>query len=126
MSAARWQLEEQKARLVDAAIEASIDLAHPERGLLLSVPDKQNATARISALGFSLGEPSNAERQQIDVYVRGNDLIATVERAKPCPMRAQVYWRLLEPREFAPEHATRVLVALDLIASVNTSLLDAD
>ena len=126
MSAARWQLEEQKARLADAAIEASIDLAHPERGLLLGVPDKPNAKARFCVLGFALGNSSELAGTEIDAYIRQNDLIAIFERTQPEPMRAQIYWRFLEPTEFAAEYASHVHVAFDLIASVNTSLLDSD
>lgn len=123
MSAARWQLEGQTARLLGAPFEASIDLAHPERGL--SVPDGSNTGLRLSVLGFALGD-AQRDRLVIDAYVRQNDLIATFERPRPQPMRAQVYWRWLEPSEFAPDFATSVLVSFDLIASVNTSLLNAD
>jgi hypothetical protein len=126
MIAARWQLEEQKASLVDAAAHASIDLAHPERGLSLVLPDKSNAGLQLSVLGFALGDAHEAGSPEVDAYARQNDLVATFERSEPRPMRAQVYWRWLEPSEFAPEFASYVLVALDLIASVNTSLLDAD
>jgi hypothetical protein len=126
MSAARWQLEDQKARLLDVAIEASIDLAHPERGLSLALPEKLNGGSQLSVLGFTLESAYETDRLQIDPYARENDLIATFERAAPWPMHAQVYWRRLEPKEFAPEYAAQVVVAFDLIASVNTSLLDAN
>jgi hypothetical protein len=125
MSAARWQLEREKARLLDARAEVSIDLAHPERGLSVIVPDMPTTGPRLSVLGFALGD-AQRDRLEIDAYVRQNDLVATFERVEPQPMRAQVYWRWLEPSEFAPDFAAAVLVAFDLIASVNTSLLDAD
>ena len=126
MSAARWQVEGQKARLLDAPVEAAIDLAHPERGLSVNVPDAPKTGPRLSVLGFVLGDAGQRDRVEIDAYVRQSDLIATFERAAPRPMRAQVYWRWLEPSEFAPDFAAAVLVAFDLIASVNTSLLDVD
>lgn len=124
MSTVRWQLEEQKATLLSATIEASIDLAHPERGLSLQLP-KRDPALKLSVLGFVLGE-RETQRPEIDAYVRENDLIATFERAGPRPMRAQVYWRWLEASELTPELAAHVLLAFDVIASVNTSLLDAN
>ena len=126
LSAARWQVEGHKARLADAPVEAAIDLAHPERGLSVNVPDAPKTGPRLSVLGFVLGDAGQRDRVEIDAYVRQSDLIATFERAAPHPMRAQVYWRWLEPSEFAPDFAAAVLVAFDLISSVNTSLLDVD
>jgi len=125
MSAARWQLEGQRARLLNAAVEASIDLAHAERGLSVVTPNTPNTGPRLSVMGFTVGD-TQLDRLEIDAYVRQHDLIATFERPEPQPIRAQVYWRWLEPKEFAPDFSGHVLVAFDLITSVNTSLLDAD
>jgi hypothetical protein len=41
-------------------------------------------------------------------------------------VRAQIYWRRLEPVEFSKTLETQTLVALDSIVSVNTSVLDVD
>jgi len=90
------------------------------------MPDTPDAATRISVFGFGLGNSGKTNGAEIDAYVRENDLIATFERTQPSPIRAQIYWRLLKPEEFAAEYAGNVHVAFDLIASVNTSLLDSN
>jgi hypothetical protein len=125
MTAARWQLERQTARLQAASVAASIDLSHPDRGIALRV-DSVDSVPTLSVLGFALGDAADFKQAQLDAYVRQSDLIATFERADPRPMRAQLYWQWIDPAQFAPDCASKVLAAVDLVASVNTSLLDAD
>ena len=57
---------------------------------------------------------------EIEVYVRGEDLIASYDAAGQEPFRAQVDWRAL-----TPNNNLTALGGVDLIASVQTQLLDS-
>jgi hypothetical protein len=54
----------------------------------------------------------------IEHYARGGDLIATYDETPQRPLRAQVYWRA------AGGERLGVIAAIELLASVQTSLLD--
>ncbi len=62
----------------------------------------------------------------VDFFVRGGDLVATYEETPEHPLRAQIYWRLLPIAESATPAVEVPVAAFELIASVQTHLLDKD
>ena len=75
-------------------------------------------------LGIEIGEANTPSGTRLDAYVSGADLVAIYEESPPAQLRTQCYWRIIEPSLFAPQNASEVVFALDLILSVNTSLLE--
>jgi hypothetical protein len=63
----------------------------------------------------------------IDFYSRGNDLVAIYGDAREHPFRAQIYWRLLPSSRFdSVDGKKQSIAALELILSIQTSLLNSD
>jgi hypothetical protein len=123
MSSAFWQLEGQRARFSHAGWQASIDLAKPSGGIALTNPSTVDARGW-QILGVELDAPIDPRR--LDAYVRGHDLVATYDEMAPRNLRAQIYWRQIDPRDCLEHSAEHIKIAFDLIVSVNTSLLDSD
>ena len=123
MSAA-WQLDATTARLFGASASATIDLAHPEHGAAIALPGNSAEPATLQILGIETGNANTPSGARLDAYVRGADLVAIYEESPPAQLRTQCYWRIIEPNQFAPQNASEVVIALDLILSVNTSLLE--
>ncbi|HTQ39606.1 MAG TPA: hypothetical protein VMJ32_11290 [Pirellulales bacterium] len=128
-----WQLDANAARLAANHVgNAVLDLAHPDLGLLLRLSNTANflepsaVVPQLQILGATFGHRQPLEPAQTDAYVRGDDIVATYEEAAPQRIRMQVYWRHLQPAEFAPDWSAHVLSAFDLILSLNTSLLDSN
>jgi hypothetical protein len=121
-----WWLEGNTARLQDANWTATLDLSKSWQGLSLTFSGAAASTAPFQILGFTAGRQSSASEVPCEAYCRGDDLVATYDEALPNCVRAQSYWRKIAPAEFAPGHERRVLIAFDLILSLNTSLLDSD
>jgi hypothetical protein len=125
-----WQLDANSARLTGAEWTAALDLARPDRGLLLLFDEatqlQQPALGdpQLQILGVMLGDQRPQMTEHADVYVRGNDVVATYDEAPPQCLRAQIYWRYLPPEEFSPQFPSNVLAGFDFILSLNTSLLD--
>ncbi len=130
MQESLWQVDGPVARLEGGALRAEIDLRHPEVGLrvqqVATLPIKDTALFRIDfSRLFGAAAHSNGE-----LVARGNDLIATFSETPGHPFRVQAYWRLLdhatgaEPNGGSPPN--RPLAAIELILSVQTSLLDSD
>jgi hypothetical protein len=120
-----WQLDGSVAKLsVASSIAASIDVTRPSRGLQWL--SDRSAADPCNILGVVLGGKEPMDSAGIDVFARGRDLVATYAEQPPRHVRAQVYWRCLTPEEFAPDHASSIVAAFDLILSVNTSVLDED
>jgi hypothetical protein len=123
MSAA-WQLDGTTARLFGASASATIELAHPEHGAAISLPENSAEPVALQILGIETGKANTPSGGRLDAYVRGADLVAIYEESPPAQIRTQCFWRIIEPNHFAPQNASEVVVALDLILSVNTSLLE--
>jgi hypothetical protein len=117
MSSKPWQLDNYQATLSLGQLHGAIDLLLPERGLQLHWRD-----FAIAALAVGLPSVSGSQASSVlDAWVRGGDLVATYAENANRRTRGQVYWR-------AHEHVqdNQKFPAIDLIASVQTSLLDSD
>jgi hypothetical protein len=125
MNSAAWQLDGHVAKLAVADLEISVDVAAPSNGLSL----RRKAASLIEAqqiLCVELGNRDPLDAASVDVFARGQDLVATYAERPPRHVRAQVYWRSIAADEFAPSLPQSVAIAFDLILSVNTSVLDED
>ena len=112
-----WHLDAACARLVQNDVQAEVDLAQPASGLthLTRAGRSVAPNLRLFAIELSsgaLGEPT-------DCYVRGADLVVTYPPQPTDPVATQVYWRQV------PD-VSDALLALELIVSRQTHLLDSD
>jgi hypothetical protein len=113
-----WQLAHGVARLGAAGLSATVNLAAPQRGLTSLTVFGQAIGGHILGVEFPQAAPARGPAVT-ECYQRGNDLVATYEQTEGRPFRATVYWR-------AEGLAISVAgVAVELIVSVQTSLLDA-
>jgi hypothetical protein len=112
-----WQFDGSIARLRLLRVSAKLDVVRPADGL------SAIAIGEMTLSGHSwLGVELTGERptiSEVDAYVRGSDLIVTYAQTPNRPLRAQVYWRAIESAHQG------TLAAIELVASVQTSLLDA-
>lgn len=122
MNQAHWQSDGSIARFNADRVKAVVEFAS-HRGVQIILADQRQLRLRV--LGFTFGGGSSKE-SATDVYVRGTDLVATYDESAERPIRAQAYWRRLEAGQFCEGHLDSVLVAIELVLSVNTSLLDSD
>lgn len=107
-----WQFDDRVAHLAWGNDRAQVDLRSPSRGVQLALAGSREAA--LEMLGVELGE---ANPELSDVFVRGGDLVATYAQTAERPARVQIYWRHMA------SDAERL--TLDLIVSVQTSLLDS-
>ncbi len=124
MRNAKWQIDGTIASYDESRCRAEMNLSRPAAGLQLTLRDDSATHMQIFAVSFDDAKPIDASR--IDAYTRGGDLVATYDEAPPARIRAQIYWRRLEPEEFSVAHGAAIVVALEQIVSVNTSLLDSN
>jgi hypothetical protein len=118
MQAAPWQLDGYQARLaLGGGLSGNVDLLQPAAGLQFHWQNR----IHIVALGVELPpvKPSEAGAL-IDAWVRGGDLVATYSQGEK--RRGQIYWRV----QSCDDAAAASVPTLELIASVQTSLLDSD
>ena len=113
-----WQLENGQARMRQANLSACIDVSRPSGGLSELRTAEQLSGARI--LQVQLPVALAGAEPSVECYGRGGDLIATYAESPDWPFRAQIYWRALS------HAASNEVSAVELVASVQTSLLDAD
>ncbi len=112
-----WQLEGSKASLQSPQLSFQLDLASPASGFtaLQVAFDSSQEFRAVDAVLMQLTLPSNQTRLD-DVYVRGDDLVATFAESKDYPCRTQVYWRYAREADH---------FGIQMIVSVQTSRLDA-
>lgn len=88
-----WQFDGRRASWHGAPPEFSIDLEHPESGLLQVRADRSgDRIGASSVLQIHLSPPPNASLTVEDAYVRGDDLIASYA-ATGSALAWQIYWR---------------------------------
>jgi hypothetical protein len=110
-----WELNDSEARLTLGPLTGQIDVRHPFAGLSAIF-----AGAKLHVFRVELPPPPHPSRDESpECYVRGQDLVCTYPQHDQRKIRGQVYWRALE---WGPDRAP----CLDLIVSVQTSLLDSD
>ncbi|MBI3839597.1 MAG: hypothetical protein HY288_16880 [Planctomycetia bacterium] len=114
-----WHIENDTVRLQSARLTGIVDPANPPVGIHQLQLD-QAPLSGMSLLGVELPAAATpAAKSDVDYYVRGGDLVATYAETPARPLRAQIYWRAgMQPFDHA-------IAAIELIASVQTSLLDS-
>jgi len=116
MNSATWRLQGPLAHLEGAAVSATLELAQPWLGL--QVPDCDRAQFLGVGLNAVGEKRSSRPIDEYDAYVRGHDLVVTYEQTTDRPIRTTLYWRAL-PDEVSAD------IALELVVSVQTSLLES-
>ncbi len=114
-----WHAENSTVRLHLARLSGVVDPLNPAGGVHQLHLDRSPLPG-MSLLGVELpAAETPVTKSNVDFYVRGGDLVATYAETSGWPLRAQLYWRAaLEARDNA-------ICAMELIASVQTSLLDS-
>lgn len=87
MPSTPWLLDGLSARLATRLLSAVVDLRHPDVGL------QDLRFQNVAVGGRVLGVLLPSQATPADVYIRGNDLVATYDKTAECPLRVQVYWR---------------------------------
>jgi hypothetical protein len=110
-----WNLKDFEARLALGGLAGQIDVRYPFDGLAAMF-----GGANLRLFRIELPPPSaDVKDQSPECYVRGQDLVSIYLQDDKRKIRGQVYWRALE---CGPNRAP----GIDLIVSVQTSLLDSD
>jgi hypothetical protein len=112
-----WRIDGNVASLEAQGFTARVNLLHPENGLD-SISHGQLAIPDAKLLQLRMPHPEGDE-QLVDSYVRGADLIAAYAQIAERQVRPQVCWR-------AVQCPATPAVGVELILSVQTSLLDSD
>ncbi|HEV2968958.1 MAG TPA: hypothetical protein VGY55_03145 [Pirellulales bacterium] len=142
MQSSPWRIDGHTARLESATFRAEIDLLNPSAGVsrleVRGAAISDGALFRVKlppfSSAYSVGEVStsgasgqSAHERSLDFFSRGNDLVAVYGEAAGNPFRAQIYWRLLPALPFdSADNTNQSIAALELILSIQTSLLDSD
>ena len=113
---ATWTINGTLATAELGDYQISVDAVVPARGVNWT-PGKSGFAG--STLQFKPPSSATAAPVLHDVYVRGRDLIATYEQLPGAAVQPQLYWRLLE-------HADLSAVGVQLLISMQTSLLDSE
>lgn len=113
-----WQLQQSTALLKRADLQAQVDLRKPSLGLRQIVFQSKQIEGCIP-LQVSPHPPApEGIETLIDSYVRGCDLVARYAQSPQRTIEPTLYWRLLD---FA-----KPIVGIELLVSMQTSLLDSD
>lgn len=110
-----WHIDQTQASLSVSGLSARVDLQHPDLGIAdivwqgIPVPGARLLQVRRPR--------SDVGQYRVDAYVRGTDLIAVYETRESGAVATQLYWRYVE-------HADLGVAGFELIASVQTELLD--
>jgi hypothetical protein len=124
-----WQIHNHVARLTTEQISAEIDLLNPAGGA--TVTSAANVALSDVTL-FRVGLPAVAQSGRegispVEFFTRGNDLIAIYSERPDHPFRAQICWRLIASQNGGESfEELSHFAALELILSIQTSLLDSD
>ena len=117
MNRLSWQLRDTQAQFRFDDFTASVDLKRPDRGLSGIFFSGQPLQDQ-QVLGVDLPTHELQESGDLESYERGVDLVANY-RSDKWPVRTQLYWRAWECTCAGP------VVAVELLASVQTHLLDS-
>jgi hypothetical protein len=116
MSSTPWHLQQHQARLSLGEHSGTVDLRAPGEGLKLRFRGES-----VTALAVELPPLTDAQAASaLEAWVRGGDLVATYSDHDR-QMRGQLY---LRAQSYL--HASRQFPLIELVASVQTSLLDSD
>ena len=113
-----WHAENSTVRLQLARLSGVVDPLNPAAGIgQLRLDRSPLLDMRVLGVELPAAETSVAA-SIVEYYVRGGDLVATYAETPARPVRAQIYWH-------AADGFDRGIAAVELIASVQTSLLDS-
>jgi len=111
-----WHLDSTTAVLCTPLLTARVNLLDPRVGLSQLV--FKDATIIGTVLGVSPGSNGGPSKNDLsDVFVRGNDLVATYAETDDRPFSLQVYWRVSSGEQGS--------LLLDTILSLQTDLLES-
>jgi hypothetical protein len=111
-----WNVADHVAQLHIPRFSATIDLSRPELGLHNLLAD--GAAISGSLLQLDWREDGSDGLDNVEHYVRGNDLIVAYPSQDARRLRGKFYWRATSA------HLPSALAAIELIAAVETELLD--
>ena len=114
-----WRIADGVATVDLPSLSAIVDLAAPGRGLTCLSAFGQAIGGHILGVEFPPGASAN-QPAVVESYHRGGDLVVIYEQTETCPFRATIYWRT------AGQVPPASGLAVDLIVSIQTSLLDAN
>jgi hypothetical protein len=131
MQTSLWRIDGHIAQLETEQLCAEIDLLNPAGGVrVTSAADAALTDATLFRVGLPAAVPTQLKREgnsPAEFFSRGNDLIAIYSERPDHPFRAQIYWRLIAaPFADSDVEELRRIAALELILSIQTSLLDSD
>ena len=108
-----WKLDGTDGTLEIGGGVTRVNVAHPQQGFLSSA-----SNGRFMQL-LPTESPGAKSLKLVEVYVRGNDLVALYEPLAPHQVQPSVYWR-------ARWDEARAAVGVEMIVSMQTSLLDSN
>lgn len=121
MDSAVWQLRGSQASFGAGPLSVSLELDWPQRGLKPGKPGHKGLYLGVGLMDPpDTAVPANCKIPVQDAYVRGRDLVAVYEQTPTRPYRTTLYWHALSPKS-----APGALLAIELMVSVQTSLLDS-
>ena len=113
-----WQVTGETAKLQNDLFMAAIDLKRPSLGLQ-QLRYQKDGVIDCQPLQVSPEPPAPKTGETlVDSYVRGADLIATYAQTPQRSVQPTYYWRSFEP--------DGPVVGMELMVSMQTSLLDSD
>jgi len=115
-----WRVEDHNARLTLGELSASLDLLKPAAGLGQFAVAGNRLAAEVLQVAWP--EREKSVEPPPENYVRGGDLVATYAETSLWPFRAQLYWRTGTHR--GPQGQAAAVAAIELVASIQTQLLD--
>jgi hypothetical protein len=130
LTPSHWKLDDRYARLAITGMTATLDRLRPLDGLVnvcfqgQEIPGLQwlGIDAPVEPFDIQVTGDTNASQSaphDADWYQRGGDLVATYHETPDLHLRVQAYWRVVA-------NLPATVIGIDLLASVQTSRLDAD
>ena len=108
----KWRVDQFQATYEDAIWNIHYDARRPQNGLTV----RSSLVARTELLAIDL-PGATAEETVTEIYARGSDLVIGYEQHRSRSVRPEFYYRV--------QQATADTLAVQLIASVETSLLES-
>ncbi len=114
-----WSLEGSMACWQSPDAQMRVDAKRPDQGLH-EIRWRGSMLPELRLLRVSSISRGDEDHQLEDVYVRGQDVVASYAETDRNPVHMQVYWRISPP----PDGESGVV--LEAIVSAQTPLLDSD
>jgi len=120
MRESTWEFDATRARLLGDPLDGRLELTSPAEGLTgIRLGGADWIDARLLGLDWQTPVPIGPDAL-IERFCRGGDLVAAYGETANHPVRVDAVWRARRPSSRAG-----LLAAVELIVSVETSLLDA-